>query len=92
MQTMTSTKLTKGGQTTVPKEIRRALGIPDEGRVYWVCGDDGVAYVLAEPQLPNVITSAEQFWAGIDESRRSVAEDGVKEAHSVAASLRNVHV
>ena len=32
--TMT-TKLTKGGQTTIPKEIRAALGIGDEARVWW---------------------------------------------------------
>lgn len=33
MVTMMSTKLTKGGQTTVPKEVRTALGIADGARV-----------------------------------------------------------
>ncbi|MGN0038636.1 MAG: AbrB/MazE/SpoVT family DNA-binding domain-containing protein [Coriobacteriales bacterium] len=84
---MMSTKLTKGGQTTVPKEIRTALGIKDEGRVYWGF-ENGVAYVFAEPQLPNAVTSREQFWAGVEAAESALDAGAGSEASSVSARLR----
>lgn len=90
MATMMSTKLTKGGQTTVPKEIRTALGIEDEGRVYWGF-EDGVAYVFAEPQLPNAITSREQFWAGVEAAEAALDAGAGSGAADVSARLRARH-
>lgn len=87
MTTMMSTKLTKGGQTTVPKEIRTALGIEDEGRVYWGF-ENGVAYVFADPQLPNAVTSREQFWAGVEAAESALDAGAGSDASNVSARLR----
>lgn len=84
---MMSTKLTKGGQTTVPKEIRTALGIGDEGRVYWFL-DGQKAYVLADVQMPNAVTDVDQFWDGIAQSEASVAAGHAKPAHEASAAIR----
>ncbi|MGN0072661.1 MAG: AbrB/MazE/SpoVT family DNA-binding domain-containing protein [Coriobacteriales bacterium] len=87
MTTMMSTKLTKGGQTTVPKEIRTALGIEDGGRVYWGF-ENGVAYIFSEPQLPNTVTSHKQFWAGIEAAEAALDAGAGSDANAVSARLK----
>ena len=64
MVTMMSTKMTKAGQTTVPKEIRTALGIADDSRVYWFWDGEN-AYIASTPSPLPEVTSAKEFWRGI---------------------------
>ena len=80
MEAVLSTKLTKGGQTTLPVAIRRMLGIEDEGRVYWILEGDR-AYVSATPaEPPLAIHSAEEFW-----ERIAVAEEQIAAGKTVDA-------
>jgi bifunctional DNA-binding transcriptional regulator/antitoxin component of YhaV-PrlF toxin-antitoxin module len=88
MSTMISTKVTKGGQTTVPKDIRDALGITEGSRMFW--SFDGTRAVLsAEPILPNEIVSDEEFWQGIEAAMRDVEEGRTQSAASLSAELRD---
>ena len=87
MDATISTKLTKGGQTTIPQSIRRALGIAAEGRVYWTCEGDR-AYVTAEPEPPLSVTSARDFWSRIDEAQADIAAGRVVDAASLSEKLR----
>lgn len=82
-----ATKLTKGGQTTVPKEIRSILGIEDESRVWWHV-EGGRAIVSAEPPVPNEVASAEEFWDGISEALADAAAGRVRDATLVSGELR----
>lgn len=87
MITMMSTKLTKGGQTTVPKEVRTALGIADGARVYWSF-DGRRAWVSATPTDPLEVTGAEDFHARLAEAEDDVAAGRVRDARAVSAELR----
>lgn len=89
MVTMMSTKMTKAGQTTVPKEIRNALGIADDSRVYWFW-DGERAYIAPTPSpspLP-LVDSREKFLARINEGKKSAAEGHVQSARALVAELR----
>ena len=87
MVTMMSTKLTKGGQTTVPKEVRTALGIADGGRVYWSF-DGRRAWVSAMPTDPLEVTSEEDVRARLAEAEEARAAGRVRDARMVSAELR----
>lgn len=87
MATMMSTKVTKGGQTTVPREIRDALGITEGARVYWTF-DGTRATLTAEPPLPNEVRSEEEFWQGIEVAMRDVEEGRMHGALGLAEDLR----
>ena len=87
MVTMMSTKLTKGGQTTVPKEVRTALGIADGARVYWSF-DGRRAWVSATPVDPLEVTDAEDFHARLAEAEEARAAGRVRDAGAVSAELR----
>lgn len=87
MPTMMATRLTKGGQTTIPKEIRSALGIEDSSRVYWTL-DDGRAMLTAEPPIPNEVHNEDEFWKGIELAMEDVAAGRVHEASELSARLR----
>ena len=87
MEAAISTKLTKGGQTTIPRSIRRALGIPDEGRVYWTREGDR-AYVTAKPEIPLSVTSAKDFWNRIDEAQADIAAGRLVDASDLSEKLR----
>lgn len=82
-----ATKLTKGGQTTIPKEIRQALGVRDESRVYWQL-KDGAAVLSAEPPVPDAVASPEEFWDGIDKALNQAARGEVCKAEGLSESLR----
>lgn len=82
-----STKLTKGGQTTVPQSIRQALGISAEGRVYWTCESDR-AYVTAAPEVPLSVTSAKDFWNRIDQAKADIAAGHLVDATDLSKKLR----
>lgn len=87
MPIVMSTKVTRGGQTTVPKEIRDALGIEYDSRVFW--SFDGSRVTLsAEPPLPNEVSSEEEFWRGIELAMRDVAAGETRSAAEVSARLR----
>lgn len=60
MVTMMSAKLTKGGRTTVPEEIRTAPGFADGARAYWTI-DDRRAWLSATPGDLLEVTSGEEF-------------------------------
>ena len=87
MVTMMSTKLTKGGQTTVPKEVRTALGIADGARVYWSF-DGRRAWVTATPADPLEVASKEDFHSRLAEAEADVAAGRVRDAGGVSAELR----
>ena len=87
MTTMISTKITKGGQTTVPREIRDALGIAESSRVYWTF-DGTRATLSAELPLPNEVHTEEEFWEGIELAMRDVADGRTRDAQGLAADLR----
>lgn len=87
MVTMMSTKLTKGGQTTVPKEVRTALGIADGARVYWSF-DGRRAWVSAAPTDPLEVTGEEDFRIRLAEAKDDAAAGRVRDARAVSAGLR----
>lgn len=87
MVTMMSTKLTKGGQTTVPKEVRTALGIADGARVYWSF-DGRRAWVSATPTDPLEVTSEEDFYGRLAEAEADVVAGRAMDAGVVSAGLR----
>ncbi|WP_308616084.1 AbrB/MazE/SpoVT family DNA-binding domain-containing protein [uncultured Enorma sp.] len=90
MVTMMSTKLTKGGQTTVPKEVRTALGIADGARVYWSF-DGRRAWVSAVPTDPLEVTDEGDFRARLAEAEADVAASRVRPARDVAGDLGARH-
>ena len=84
---MLSTKMTKGGQTTVPREVRAALGIGPESRVYWTF--DGTRAILtAEPVLPNEVMSEDEFWDGIELAMRDVRAGRTQDARELSRDIR----
>ena len=85
--TMMSTKLTKGGQTTVPKEVRSALGIADGARVYWTF-DGTRAWVSAEPARALEVAGEAEFMARIAEAESAAASGRVRPAEGLSAGLR----
>ena len=90
MATMLSTKMTKGGQTTVPREVRAALGIGPESRVYWTF--DGTRAILtAEPVLPNAVASEDEFWDGVELALRDVRAGRTRDARELSAGARGRH-
>lgn len=91
MEAVLSTKLTKGGQTTLPVSIRRMLGIEDEGRVYWIIEGDR-AYVSATPtEPPLTIHSAEEFWERIAVADAQIAAGQTMDAREALAKVRAEH-
>ena len=88
MREMMSTKMTKGGQTTVPKEIRTALGIGDTARVYWTVEGDR-AYLSASPVSSLSIASEDDFWSRIAEAERSVELQGTRDAMELSAEVKD---
>ncbi|MDO4797008.1 MAG: AbrB/MazE/SpoVT family DNA-binding domain-containing protein [Coriobacteriales bacterium] len=87
MPTLMSTKMTSGGQTTVPKEIRTSLGIDADSRVYWTL--DGTRAILtAEPVLPNEVASEDEFWRGIELAMRDVRSGSLRDAAEVSEDIR----
>lgn len=87
MATLLSTKMTKDGQTTVPREIRTALGIETDSRVYWSC--DGTRAILTvNPGLPNEICSEDEFWQGIEVAMRDVRAERLVDAEDISESIR----
>ena len=83
MATMMSTKMTKGGQTTVPKEIRARLGIADDARVYWSLDGDR-AWLSADPLE---VSSTEELMARIELGRAQAREGRVTDSDEVIADI-----
>ena len=87
MATVLSTKMTKGGQTTVPREIRQKLGIGQNSRVYWT--SDGTRAILtAEPVLPNEVASEDEFWDGVELALQDVRAGKLKDARGLSSDIR----
>lgn len=82
------TKLTKGGQTTVPKEIRSALGMKEESRVWWRL-EEGKAIISAERPVPNEVGSAQEFWDGVNLALEDAAAGRTREAGAISDELRS---
>lgn len=87
MPTMLSTKVTAGGQTTVPRQIREALGIREGERVYWVF-DGKSAKLTAEPPIPNEVSSDDDFWQGIEVALQDVESGRVSSARGLSDDIR----
>lgn len=87
MPLLMSTKLTKGGQTTVPKDIRRALDIADGSRVYWLF-DGTRAWISAEPTNPVEVTSEADVLARLEKAEGARIAGKVGDATSLSAGLR----
>lgn len=88
MQAVLSTKLTKGGQTTLPVAIRRMLGIEDEGRVYWIVDGDR-AYVSSTPAEPSLsVHSAEEFWERIAVAEEQIAAGKTRDAREALERVK----
>ena len=88
MEAILSTKLTKGGQTTLPVAIRRMLGIEDDGRVYWIVEGDR-AYVSAVPAEPPLsIHSADEFWERIAVAEEQIAAGRTYDARKALESVK----
>ena len=85
--TMMSTKMTKGGQTTVPKEIRDSLGIAETSRVYWIF-DGSRAYISPEPPALLAVESEEDFLERLNAGEQAVAEGRVRDASLASEELR----
>ena len=83
-----STKMTKAGQTTVPKEIRTALGIADDSRVYWFWDGEN-AYIASTPSPLPEVTSAKEFWRGIADAERQVEAGKTRSANEVVSEMRS---
>lgn len=87
MVTLMSTKMTKSGQTTVPKEIRASLGINDNARVYWAF-DGKRAWITADPLDPLSITDEHDFYNRLAEAEESVTTGRVRDASLISNELR----
>ena len=81
------TKITSGGQTTIPQAIRELLGVKANDRVYWSF-DGEKAYVSAEPVVPLSVTSARDFWDRISAAEEDIDAGRVKDAKSLSKRLR----
>lgn len=90
MPAAVTTKLTKGGQTTIPKEIRSALGIEEGSRVWWHL-ENGRAIVSAEAPVPNEVGSSEEFWAGVTAALEDVSAGRTRDASRISQELRQRH-
>lgn len=87
MATVLSTKMTKGGQTTVPREIRHKLGIDENSRVYWTF-DGTHAILTADPILPNEVASEDEFWDGVELALQDVRAGRLKDARDLSTDIR----
>lgn len=83
MVSMMSTKVTKAGQTSVPKEIRTALGIVENTRVYWFW-DGERAYISALPTGAPTVKTKDEFFEGLKEAE----EQDTIPASAVSAEIR----
>jgi len=79
--------MTKSGQTTVPKEIRQALGIEDTSRVYWTYDGERV-YITATPIMPLAIESEQDYRERMQAAASSVESSRVRDADIVSRELK----
>ena len=54
---MLESTITEKGQTTVPKEIRKILGVKSGQRICWDFGENGVVTVRPEPSALSLFGS-----------------------------------
>lgn len=87
MVTVLSTKMTKAGQTTVPKEIRDSLGISTDARVYWYWDGDRV-FLSPTPLPPTEITSEKDFRNGLKAAEDSIKTHGTHPFDDTLSNLR----
>jgi antitoxin PrlF len=71
MKAMLESTVTDKGQTTVPKEVRDALGIKPRQRLQWDLSPDGTAVVRAEPSALNLFGSLKSHkkYPGVQEEK-----------------------
>lgn len=87
MKKLYSTKLTKSGQTTIPREIRDAMGLEIDAEVYWSF-DGEKAYISLTPPNPLDVSSAEDFWSRMAESQKAIEQGQVFPADEFLSQLR----
>jgi AbrB family looped-hinge helix DNA binding protein len=82
---MIGSTTTDKGRTTVPKEVREALGIKPRQRLQWYLAKDGSAVVRPEPSAISLFGSlkSRRKFPGIKEekavTRKAVASDARKD-------------
>jgi len=71
---MIESTLTDKGQTTVPKEVREALGMKPRQRLQWNLAPDGTATVRPEPSALDLFGSlkSKRKFPGLKEEKDAV--------------------
>lgn len=87
MVTVMSAIMTKGGQTTAPKVIRRSLDIIDNAHVHGTI-DGTREWVSAQPDMSLEITSVSDFYERLDEAEEAIAGDQLHDAAVFSSALR----
>jgi AbrB family looped-hinge helix DNA binding protein len=74
---MIESTLTDKGQTTVPREVREALGIKPRQRLQWDLGGDGTVTVRPEPSALPLFGSlkSRRKFPGIKAEKAAVRRD-----------------
>lgn len=86
---MLESTVTDKGQTTVPKEVRDALGIKPRQRLQWDVSNDGTVVVRAEPSALNLFGSlkSRKRFPGIQEEKAGMRKY-VASQHSGVATRK----
>lgn len=87
MVAVLSTKMTKAGQTTVPKEIRDSLGISTDSRVYWYW-DGERAFLSPNPLAPSPVASEQEFLDSLEAAEQSIELHGTQPLDNTLSELR----
>jgi len=85
---MLESTVTDKGQTTVPKEVRDALGIKPRQRLQWDLSKEGTAVVRAEPSALNLFGSLknQKRFPGIQEEKAAARKYAA--SRSIAKKIR----
>lgn len=70
---MTTSTLTDKGQTTVPQEVREALGVKPRQQLQWTLRGDGTVVVRPQP-------SALELFASLPPRKRTEGRNAEREA------------
>ncbi|MFT5190241.1 MAG: antitoxin PrlF [Verrucomicrobiales bacterium] len=79
---MVESTLTDKGQTTVPRQVREALGLKPRSRLQWDIEEDGTVIVKPEPSALTLFGSLKSKvpFPGIKEEKDAVCEIMASEA------------
>lgn len=88
MKAMLESTVTDKGQTTVPKEVRDALGIKPRQRLQWNVSKEGTAVVRAEPSALSLFGSlkSDKRFPGIAEEKAAARKHAA--SRSIAKKIK----